>query len=162
MLRFVANQLSNAIADWRFVPEEFLYVLRDSEPVVLMARDEFVEGIESVRSDLGFVTNFISIGEQREQWISYEGLIGSAAGDIPFHPKITEDDLAMLIYTAGSTGRPKGVMLTHRNFLAVCAEGHATAQLRFGDVTLTNGPLFHSGGHAVFIQNFYLTLKNFI
>lgn len=142
--------------NWRFIPEEFLYVLTDSEPIVLIVRNDFVERIESIRNDLGFVKKFIVIGPQIEKWISYERTTESAPNDQPPSPNITEGDLAMLIYTAGSTGRPKGVMLTHRNFLAVCAEGHVTAQLVFGDITLLSAPLFHSGGHAVFIQNFYL------
>ena len=33
-------------------------------------------------------------------------------------PKIHEDDVAMMMYTAGTTGRPKGVMLTHKNLYA--------------------------------------------
>lgn len=58
-------------------------------------------------------------------------------------PGITEDTLALLVYTSGSTGQPKGVMLDHANLRAMAAS--LTRHLGLGpeDQALLVLPLFH-------------------
>lgn len=48
--------------------------------------------------------------------IPAEGLRPIRTANAPF-PKISEDDLAYLLFTSGSTGKPKGVRVLHRNLL---------------------------------------------
>ena len=142
--------------NWRLKPEEIAFILRDFEPKILIVRDAFIETIELIRKELKSVREFIHIGGEAENWTPYDELTKSVPGDPLPYPGISEDDLAMLIYTAGSTGRPKGVMISHRNLLSVCAEGHTSQGITYGDICFSVSPLFHSGGHAAFLENVYL------
>jgi long-chain acyl-CoA synthetase len=58
---------------------------------------------------------------------------------------VSEDDLALLAYTAGTTADPKGAMLTHGNLLANLDQMSEVPALREAesDVVLLALPLFH-------------------
>jgi long-chain acyl-CoA synthetase len=76
------------------------------------------------------------------------------AAAAPPAPAGSEDDPALVIFTAGTTGAPKGVTLAHRSVIAnlhnlLAQSGRLPHQLdpaRAPVVTLQSGPLFHVGG----------------
>jgi long-chain acyl-CoA synthetase len=64
-------------------------------------------------------------------------------------PPVTEEDVALLMYTSGTTGQPKGCVLTHRS---VVAGGQYTSQahgLNREDRVLCALPLYHINGQIV-------------
>lgn len=142
--------------NWRLAPDEMIWILQNSDPKVFIVGEKFRQQTETLSKALPSVSHFISIGSEIETYASYDHLTASATAGPPPYPNITEDTLAMIIYTAGSTGRPKGVMISHRNFLTICAGGHASMNLAYGDISFITSPTFHSGGHAGFLANFYL------
>lgn len=65
----------------------------------------------------------------------------------PF-PEVSDDDVAVLLYTSGTEGKPKGAMLTHR---ALIANHRQLAEIEppvmsADDVVLLALPLFHAYG----------------
>ena len=58
-------------------------------------------------------------------------------------PKITEEDLAEIVYTSGTTGDPKGVMLTHRNLLSNIKGVARAISINERDCFLSILPLSH-------------------
>jgi long-chain acyl-CoA synthetase len=61
-------------------------------------------------------------------------------------PKVSENDIAALLYTTGTTGNSKGVMLTHRNLLANTEGCVKAIGFHEGHVLVCVLPLFHSFG----------------
>ncbi len=68
-----------------------------------------------------------------------------------FHwPKIVSDDkLAVLLYTSGTSGKPKGVMLTHGNISANIQQIRDWVKLSKDDVAFGVLPQFHTFGLTV-------------
>lgn len=61
--------------------------------------------------------------------------------------KVSQSDVAAILYSSGTTGRVKGVMLTHRNLTAVIAGFYSTKRERASPaVMLYTIPLFHVYG----------------
>jgi long-chain acyl-CoA synthetase len=73
---------------------------------------------------------------------------------MPVVPPSTEDDPALIVFTAGTTGAPKAVTLAHRSVISnlhglLAGAGRLPHQInpdRQGAVVLQSGPLFHIGG----------------
>jgi long-chain acyl-CoA synthetase len=60
---------------------------------------------------------------------------------------LSDDDVAVLLYTGGTTGAPKGAMLTHRNIVANTIQFARWYAFEPGEETsLCAIPMFHSGG----------------
>ena len=83
--------------------------------------------------------------------VEWSTLIGAAIGgdgsDLDV-PEISQDDIALILYTSGTTGKPKGALLSHGNLIANAIQGKAWVpqmgkqQERF----LAALPIFHAYG----------------
>ncbi len=74
-------------------------------------------------------------------------------------PKISKDDIAVILHSGGTTGTPKGIMLTNYNFNALAVQGAVNVQnVEAKDKILTILPLFHGFGLGVCVHC-PLTLK---
>ena len=63
--------------------------------------------------------------------------------DICLMPKISEDDLAFIMFTSGTTGVPKGVMLTHKNIISNIESISQYFNIASKDKILIARPLYH-------------------
>lgn len=138
----------------RLTAQEHEYMLNDSESNTLIFGEEFKETVQSLRSNLKTVRNYICIsqGSPKENFlgaVDYEHLIRNSSQDEPFGD-IEENDLHTLFYTSGTTGKPKGAMLTQKSWANVTINilldyGPVTKE----DVILNTQPLSHGAGFFV-------------
>jgi fatty-acyl-CoA synthase len=147
----------------RLVPDDFRYILNESEPTVLFLDKDFIPQIESIRSDIPSVEHFFLLEAMADApaWIegTYEDLLAGASPAPPFplgqYP-FEEDDVAEIFYTSGTTGKPKGVMLTHRNLFMHAMSLMAVEFMDQTDIQVHLIPLFHVNGWGT---PHYLTAK---
>ena len=137
----------------RLAPQELAYILNDAGAKVLFLEKDFLNLVESFRSDLSTVEAFVLLdGAPQVNWLSphnYEDLLAAATPYQADIMEIDEDAVAELFYTSGTSANPKGVMLTHRNVylhaLHVCLTFDATRDF----AQLHTIPLFHANGWGV-------------
>jgi acyl-CoA synthetase (AMP-forming)/AMP-acid ligase II len=143
--------------NFRLAPAEILTILTDSQASVLMVSEEYADHVLQIKSSLGFVKYFISIGANAETpagWFHYESLIEAASPREP-EGEICDDDLAALMYTSGTTGIPKGCMVMHRNFYHVGKSMALELRMNRNDSGIIPAPLFHVSGAVVLLNAMY-------
>ena len=132
--------------NWRLSARELLHPLQDSSPSVIVAEPHFAAVVDALRPDLASVRHFLVLGEVREGWRVYEGILAGASADEP-RAEPGPDDALCLTYSSGTTGVPKGAIITHRGALNNCrAMIEDMLKLTPDDVGLAVMPLFHVGG----------------
>jgi acyl-CoA synthetase (AMP-forming)/AMP-acid ligase II len=100
-----------------FGPAEVAAQLAHLDPQVVVVADEFTGLVEGVRAEAPGA-HYINMGPTPpdRSWYSLDELRCAAGADEP-DCVVTENDLAMIVYTSGTEAAPKGVMITHRNYL---------------------------------------------
>jgi len=109
-----------------------------------MVNEEYLEQIWNLKESLSFIKHYIFIGDKASApngWHHYETLIEQTPSYVPAIP-VTEDDLAVLMYTSGTTGAPKGCMGTHGNFYHVGRSLTLEMKMDQNDVGIVASPLF--------------------
>ncbi|CAA0820433.1 4-coumarate--CoA ligase-like 6 [Striga hermonthica] len=84
----------------------------------------------------------------------FHNLVSSDPNLAP-RPKITQQDVAAILYSSGTTGRAKGVMLTHGNFISTVElfmrfEASLYSYPPMDNVYLAVVPMFHVYGLSLF------------
>ena len=152
--------------NWRLVPDELEFILKDSGTSVLVYGEEFLASVIELqargdRTDIGL-------------WVH----VGNPAGVPPFAKEFGEfvdskpasepdvkgfnDDLLYIMYTSGTTGLPKGVMHSHSTQFAALLTLNATADFCIGDRYLNPMPLFHVGSLTPAIVTTYRGLAQIL
>ncbi|MFQ6065610.1 MAG: class I adenylate-forming enzyme family protein, partial [Candidatus Bathyarchaeia archaeon] len=106
--------------NWRFLGKEVEYVVNNSDARVMIVDEEFVDLINSVRSNLRNVgeESFIVVSRTApEGYINYENLVEGSPDSQP-DVKIDSKDTWFQIYTSGTTGVPKGVVRSHESYIS--------------------------------------------
>lgn len=128
--------------------EEMGYILADAEAGVMVVQPELVPVVLSVRDRIASLHHVLVTGPRPAPrgTASFEERL-DADGSFP-PAEVSEEDLALLAYTAGTTADPKGAMLTHGNLLANLEQVAEVPALREAqsDVVLLALPLFHIYG----------------
>ena len=75
--------------------------------------------------------------------------IKGALPPTPPSPRLSSEDVALLLYTSGTTGLPKGAMLTHRNLVANALVCRDHFELNSDARIFGVAPLFHVTGFEI-------------
>lgn len=116
---------------------ELLEQLRDSEPKIVVADQEFWELGQSLCQETG-----LSLMDGTDPALLRDG------GELDPVPHFLSDPLA-IIYTSGTTGTPKGAVLTRQNFLRSAESSMIGLGLSRDDRWLICMPLYHVGGLSI-------------
>lgn len=131
--------------NYRLTANDFAYILKHSGARVVCADADYLEAVDSIRTQVPDVELFVSLSGPKPGWIDYEATVAAASPE--FTPaEISETGLIALNYTSGTTANPKGVMVTHRN-TAMNIMGHLMhTHITSADRYLWVLPMFHANG----------------
>jgi acyl-CoA synthetase (AMP-forming)/AMP-acid ligase II len=139
--------------NWRLAPPEWQYILNDANVKLLIAEEEFCAGIESVRSRLPGILEYLSAGTPVPPgWQALEDFcLGHSEEDPDI--QIDEQDVFYQMYTSGTTGKPKGAMLTHYSVTsnAMQTMPYLGQVMGPGKKALLVMPMFHAGAASFVI-----------
>jgi len=136
--------------------QDLAYIINDSEANTLILGQNYVELVNSIRSNLPTIKNLIIVGTAFEGMKGYEDLISKHSSDEP-SVEIDENDIAYLLYSSGTTGLPKGVMITHRQAIETALNYILVPRLTHDDITLVVLPTHWAGPlYVAILTHFYL------
>src|SRR5215471_2102684 len=131
--------------NYRLTADDFVYLINHSGAKVVCAHSDYLESVDSIRSQLPAVEHFVALDKLRDGWLDYETLLAEATNDFA-RAEIKETDLLTINYTSGTTSRPKGVMITHRNAWMNSVGTLLYVPMTCADRYLWTLPMFHANG----------------
>jgi acyl-CoA synthetase (AMP-forming)/AMP-acid ligase II len=154
--------------NYKLVGRELKYILDNSESRTLVYGQEFAETVEEIRPNLETVANYIVIdyteASKSEAMVYEKTIADQSTEEVPV--RVSESDVAFILYTSGTTGFPKGAMLTHKNLLTNHYNSVFERQPKAHDKLLNLPPLYHCAAQAeMLVWSFYgcptISLKQF-
>jgi acyl-CoA synthetase (AMP-forming)/AMP-acid ligase II len=133
--------------NFRLHPNEFAYIIDNSEATILLTTAEFHEQVEQIRRDVPRVRHIVTTGTATGELQNYETVLALESDQFA-DVDVAPDDVAWLFYTSGTTGVPKGAMLTHRNLSGMTRRFYSDICRNFGnnEAVLHAAPLSHGSG----------------
>lgn len=129
--------------NFRLAPAEWSYILNDAEAKILFAAGDYPQDVETIRSELNSIHQFIAIdGPEPPGWETYQSLLADQPDTPPSYIADPEDDLFQL-YTSGTTGHPKGAILTHQAVTTHILQMGLAHNIQPGERLLLVAPIFH-------------------
>ena len=152
--------------NWRLVPDELEFILKDSGTKRLIFGEEFLEGVAELhsRGDKTDIKHWLQIEGQQDIAFfaqSYNEFRDSATSEPP-ELGAFDDDMLYIMYTSGTTGLPKGVVHTHNSSFWAVLTISATGDYHSGDVFISPLPMFHVGALTPITVNVYMGVTSLV
>lgn len=132
------------------LPSALKSLIQDSDSVALITTSDFVVPVNSIREDLGAITeNRLLLtddeNETNQGFRSYRKLKNKSSSKEPEAEAVFPDDPFNIMYSSGTTGLPKGIVHTHfiRCMYGLCFAG--AFRLNPESVTLHSGSIVFNG-----------------
>jgi len=145
----------------RLQSAELDYLINYSEASTVFVGPELVQTIDSLRSRLPKVRNFISFKGSFPGMIPYDDLMRSHSEEEP-DVQVEEEDPLFIFYTSGTTGVPRGALYTHARGMDDTRRLALALNLELGNVQIQIMPLFHVGGTKNLWGYFFVGATNVI
>ena len=131
--------------NYRFTSKDIKYCVDVAEPKVMILGEEFKERVETIRSQLPTIKNYIFVGQNPLEYThNFEEVITRA----PSHPvetELSDEDICGLYFTSGTTGTPKPILLTHKNMECAAITENRHHYQTHEDNFILLPPLYHTG-----------------
>ena len=124
--------------NYRYGPEEILYLFDNSDAEAVVFHATFVDLLNSVRDRLPMVKRWYMVPDESNNstpdWaVNYGDVVGRSVPDVVPAQPLSDDDL-LFLYTGGTTGMPKGVMWRQEDLITVLGRGgNAILQVPAGE-----------------------------
>jgi len=128
--------------NYRLADPEFVYIITNSEARLLLLDAEFVPVWERIREQCPNIERVVVFGDAPEGYPSYDEFLRDQPAHAPDRP-VSENDVALQMYTSGTTGVPKGAMLSHRNLVNNAMSSVLGMDLDGAHCFLICAPLYH-------------------
>lgn len=145
--------------NWRLVPDELEFILKDSGTKRLIFGAEFVDSVAELhaRGDKTDIKQWLQVtddGDTAHFSVDYTALRDSGGSDEPTL-RGADDDMLYIMYTSGTTGLPKGVVHTHNTAIWAILTIGAQPYYHLNDRYLAALPMFHVGALTPLAVNVY-------
>ena len=158
MLGALKARVASLNVNYRYVAEELLYLLNDSQASAVVVHSAFTPTLAEVLDQLPRLRVILQVPDESGHpllpgAVWYEDALAAASPERP-DVEWSPDDLYML-YTGGTTGMPKGVMWRNGDAMVECFGGSKTAtsiddfvaEANTGLQALLAPPFMHGAGH---------------
>jgi acyl-CoA synthetase (AMP-forming)/AMP-acid ligase II len=113
--------------NYRYGPEEILYLFDNSDAEAVVFHAVFVTLIEEVRARLPQVKRWYCVADESgvatPKWaVDYNEVVSSSVAPVVPAVALNSDDM-LFLYTGGTTGMPKGVMWRQEDLIQVLGRG---------------------------------------
>jgi fatty-acyl-CoA synthase len=134
--------------NFRLSSDEFDYLLRDSQPQVMITEDKFHAAVSGAEAFASIPTRY-TLAEIEAKIDPQQKLPQDE--EYPVYQDTQGDDPVFILYTSGTTGFPKGALYTHNMLLWNSLNTELRLHLTGDDRTLNVMPPFHTGGWNVLL-----------
>lgn len=136
--------------NYRLTSREIDFLISDSDPVLLITEDKFLEKVQQTAAYLK-VNRHLDLAELR---VTSESFLANPELHQHNEVHISQEDAALIIYTSGTTAFPKGSVYTHGMMFWNSINTQMRLDITSGDRSVNMAPPFHTGNWNVLLTPF--------